>query len=238
MKHFKFGPLLALALFFGACSQNANKDNTLTSEEKKEGWELLFDGETTDGWHLYNQKDKPSVWVVKEGALVCSPETNLEHGDLVTDKKYENYELKFDWKLVKEGNSGVFINVQEDKKYPTAWTTGPEYQLLESSHHDYEIETKRAGCLYGFSPQLNKADLKPLDEWNNAMIRQQNGKIEFYLNGKLTAQQDMTSDEWKDKIAETNFKNFPDFGKERKGQIALQDWNKGVSFKNIKIKEL
>lgn len=214
------------------------KDNQLSSQEQKEGYKLLFDGKSTNGWHLYNQGKIASVWVAKNGELKCIPGLEAAHGDLVTDGKFENYELKFDWKISKEGNSGVFINVLERADIPTAWASGPEYQLLEKSHHDYEKEMKRSGCLYNFSKQLNTAVLKPLGSWNQSVIKQQNGVVEFYLNGILTAKQDFKTKEWKDAIAATSFSNFPEFGKSVSGQIALQDWNKGVAFKNIKIKNL
>ena len=214
------------------------KDNQLSSQEQKEGYKLLFDGKSTKGWHLYNQGKIASVCVAKNGELKCTPGLEAAHGDLVTDGKFENYELKFDWKISKEGNSGVFINVLERADIPTAWASGPEYQLLEKSHQDYNKEMKRSGCLYNFSKQLNNAELKPLGSWNKSVIKQKNGVVEFYLNGVLTARQDFKTKEWKEAIAATSFNNFPEFGKFVSGQIALQDWNKGVAFKNIKIKNI
>ena len=237
--------LLFNALIFGcslsifSCNQEKEiGDNQLTDDEKKAGYELLFDGKTTTGWHLYNQGNKESVWHVQEGELICGAGGDGNHGDLVSDKEFKNYELSFDWKISEAGNSGVFVNVQEKQDNPTAWTSGPEYQLLDEVHPDYAKENKRAGCLYGFSPQLNPVKLAAKGQWNHSVIRQENGKIEFLLNGTLTAQQDFNSPEWKEKIAATNFKNFPSFGMATSGKIALQDWNKGVSFKNIKIKAL
>lgn len=221
-----------------SCSSSKTKDNELSKEEKAQGYELLFDGKTLNGWHLYNQGNTPSAWVAQDGELRCLPGTDAAHGDLVTDHEFENYELSFDWKISKEGNSGIFINVVERPDIPTAWASGPEYQLLEQGHHDYDKPMKRAGCLYNFSPQLNEAKLKPINEWNHSVIKQHEGKIEFMLNGVLTAKEDLNSNQWKTAIANSNFKLFPEFGKSIKGSIALQDWNKGVSFKNIKIKKI
>lgn len=84
---------------------------------KKQGWILLFDGKTTNGWHGYNKDGVPAVWLAKDGELQCDPtkRTELEVTDLVTDQAYENYELRFEWKISEGGNSGVFINVQEKK---------------------------------------------------------------------------------------------------------------------------
>lgn len=228
-------------LSMSACSKEEQKGaNSLTKDEIKEGWQLLFDGSTSKGWHIYNEGDVPSAWVVQNGELVCLPadSTDTLHGDLVTDREFENFDLKFEWKISEAGNSGVFINVQEDKEISTAWASGPEYQLLENTHPDFETsKKKRAGCLYGFQEQLNEAPTRPVGEWNQSRITQENGKIKFYLNDILTAEEDLTSQEWKETVAATWFKNFPEFGNHKKGRIALQDWSKGVAFRNIMIKE-
>lgn len=127
----------------------------------------------------------------------------------------------------------------ERKDIPTAWTSGPEYQLLESSHPDYAVSpTKRPGALFGFHPPITPVDPKPAGEWNQSRIKQVNGKIEFYLNGVLTAQEDFNSSHWKELVANSGFKTFPSFGKQVQGRIALQDWSKGISFRSLKIKTL
>src|SRR4051812_42816810 len=89
------------------------KDNELTDMEKKDGWALLFDGVSTKGWHPYNNDKRTLTWSVNNGELVCGPDVRFDHIDLVTDKEYKNYELIFDWKINKGGNSGVFIDVLE-----------------------------------------------------------------------------------------------------------------------------
>lgn len=230
------------ALMLVACTEKKEevKLNQLSEEEKKEGWTLLFDGKTTDGWHLYNQGKIPSSWIVQDSALYCKADTfGVAHGDLVTDNEFENFDLSFEWKIAEAGNSGVFINVQEKDSIPTAWASGPEYQLLERTHHDYAVTSKKwAGSLYNFTEQKTDAPIKPVDQWNHSRIKQQNGKIEFYLNDKLTAEQDFTSQAWKDSVAKSGFKTFPEFGKHTKGRIALQEWSKGIKFRNIKIKTL
>lgn len=215
------------------------QNNQLSEIEKKDGWVLLFDGKTTNGWHLYNNPGKMSAWKVSNGELFCDPtEYEKDRGDLLTDKEYENYDFQFEWKISEGGNSGIFFNVLERADIPTAWASGPEYQLLEKSHADQAKPKSRAGCLYGFSAQINPAEERPAGAWNQGRIKQINGKLEFYLNGALTAQQDLASDEWKAKVAASGFKVFPEFGKYTKGKIALQDWAKGITFRNIKIKTL
>jgi hypothetical protein len=229
---------LAASVALAACSPAKDKNNDLTDQEVRSGWKLLFDGKTTDGWHLYNRGKVPSAWIVVNGELYCKPDGKLEHGDLISDNEYENFDLQFDWKIIKYGNSGVFIDVQEDTAIRTAWASGPEYQLLDASNPDYANPVKQSGCLFGLFPQLNKADLKPFGEWNQSRIVQLDGKVEFYLNGVLTLKEDFNSQAWADTVARSNFKRFPEFGKHTKGKIGLQDWSKGVSFRNVKIKDL
>lgn len=240
--------------FLSSCAQTAESEtaneavseaiseNALSQSEQEDGWALLFDGQTMNGWHLYNRGDAPSAWVVQDGELHCLPAESsleLEHGDLVTDKEYENFDLKFEWKISEGGNSGVFINVVEREDIPKAWASGPEYQLLEDTNPEFLTNPeKRAGCLYGFYPQKNEVSTKPQGEWNQSRIKQENGKIEFYLNDVLTAEEDFTTEAWRELVANSGFKVYPEYGKVTKGRISLQDWSKGISFRNIKIKEL
>lgn len=215
--------------------------NQLLDVEKEQGWRLLFDGETLDGWHLYNNADSTgfSAWEVREGTLFCNAKDETKiFGDLVTNSEFEDYELVFEWQMALRGNGGVFINVQESVEYVATHRTGPEYQLLEPLHMDNDIPLKRPGCLWGISPQLNQVEAKPAGQWNKARIVQKEGKIEFYLNGKLTAKEDFTSKGWRNKIASSGFKNMPGFGTATRGRIALQNWYFEASFRNMKILEL
>lgn len=230
---------LTFTILLNSCSFPGKKNNSLTQEEEKESWELLFDGKSLHGWHLYNQGNKPSAWKVENGELVYrSDSARVEHEDLVTDREFENYDFRFEWKISEEGNSGVFINVVERKDIPTAWASGPEYQLLDSLHPDYAVNLKkRPGCLYNFAEQKNPVAAKPAGEWNQGRVVQQNGRVQFYLNGILTAEQDLTSENWKEMVAASGFNYFPDFGKVTKGRIGLQKWYKSVAFRNLKIRE-
>ncbi|NAS13687.1 3-keto-disaccharide hydrolase [Poritiphilus flavus] len=215
--------------------------NQLHDIEKEQGWTLLFDGKSLDGWHLFNKPDSTrfSAWEVREGTIFCNAtDESKVFGDLVTDKEYEDYELVFEWQMALRGNGGVFINVQESPRYKATYQTGPEYQLLEPAHMDTKTPLKRPGCLWGISPQLNQVEANPTGQWNTARIIQQDGKIQFYLNGKLTAEEDLRSPAWTTKIASSGFKDAPAFGKATKGKIALQNWYFEAWFRNMKIREL
>lgn len=221
----------------GAPSESVQ--NTLTDKEKSEGWSLLFDGKTTQGWHVFQQPDATPAWEVKDGMLTVDLRANKgQHGDLATNQEFDNYELKFEWKTTADGNSGVFINVQEDPEHMVAWQTGPEYQLLGASHVDFEKVVKRSGCLYGYAPQLTDTNINDVNEWNQSLIKQKDGKVEFYLNGTLTAKVDLGSEDWKSWVAQSGFKAFPDFGAATKGHFVLQEWSSPVWFRNIKVREI
>jgi hypothetical protein len=223
-------------------AQEFDANNRLNTDEIAAGWQLLFDGKTTSGWHLYNEGNIKSAWNVKNGELVCDPNIEkVERGDLVSDNQYKNFDFSFEWKISEAGNSGVFINVQEAAEFPTAWTTGPEYQLLDNANMSMEYlqdGKHSAGCVYSLSPLLNEVQPKPSGQWNQSRILQQNGVITFWLNGIETGHEDMKTDRWKQLIAGSKLGNFPSFGKAIQGKIAFQDWSKGVALRNIKIKEI
>ena len=237
------------SLFFAAvismsltCSNPVPEPNTMSEKEKSEGWQLLFDGKTTNGWHMFSKPTMKHSWKAVDGELTtASTDTTGTHGDIVTDAAYENYELVFEWKVAREGNSGVFINVQDDTSYMATWATGPEYQLLDNqnSKPGYLDGGKTgAGALYGLTPIKNQVEPKAAGEWNQSKIVQVNGKISFWLNGVMTAEEQIGSEQWNKMVSESKLAVFPDFGKATKGHIGLQDWAKGVSFRNIKIKTL
>jgi hypothetical protein len=230
--------LTVIVLTINAFAFKGDQNNSLSKKEQAAGWKLLFDGHSTAGWHLYNSTAPFTVWKAKDGELICDPQDRSAAGDLVTDQFFKNFDLKFDWKLPKGGNSGVFVNVLERKEIPTAWASGPEYQLLDDANPDFAKPESRSGCLFGLAPQKNPAKSKPSDTWNHSEIKQVNGKVKFYLNGILTAEEDFSSQAWTDKVAKSHFSRFPEYGKNIEGRISLQDWSTGVAFRNVKIKSL
>lgn len=216
--------------------------NTLTSKEKGEGWKLLFDGKTTNGWHNFGEKATGDAWVVQDGTLhldASSKKSGKTGGDIVTDEAYSNYELQLDWKISKNGNSGICIYVTDDKsKYKYMWYTGPEMQILDNDGHpDGKIEKHRSGDLYDLIKSSSEP-VKPVGEWNHVVIKSLDGKLDFYLNGVHIIDTKMWDDNWKALIAGSKFKNLPDFGRMKTGHIGLQDHGDNVWFRNIKIRQL
>jgi hypothetical protein len=219
-------------------SENHAQDNTLSRKEKDEGWKLLFDGKTTQGWRNYNSDGIGAAWKVADGTLYLDTSAGAKGGDLITDGQYENFELTLEWKISNCGNSGVMFNVMEDKKYHSVWLTGPEMQILDNScHPDAKIHKHRAGDLYDLIA-CSTETVNPAGEWNTARLVSRNGSYEFWLNGTRVVQFTMHTPEWKAMVRESKFRDMPDFGTSTKGHLSLQDHGDKVWFKNIKIKLL
>jgi hypothetical protein len=218
-------------------------DNTLTAAEQSEGWQLLFDGKTKDGWHVYNNKSDGAEWGVADGSLHLDPNAKKDqkkptYGDLITNEEFENFDLKIDWKIDTAGNSGIIFYVAEDKKYPEDYHTGPEMQVLDNAKHpDAKFPKHHAGDLYDLiasSPET----VKPALEWNSAEIISNKGSLKFFLNGQEVVNTTMWDDNWKKMLAGSKFKQWKDFGTFKKGKIAIQYHGAQVWYKNIKIKKL
>ncbi|MBS1596843.1 MAG: DUF1080 domain-containing protein [Bacteroidetes bacterium] len=236
-----FFSIVLAGILFSGCTGNAEKHNMLSDQEQKDGWKLLFDGTSLTGWHVFNKGNVPSAWSVDSGRIICNPHAkNVKHGDLVTDDEYENYDLTFEWKISKAGNSGLFVNVQERPELATTFSTGPEYQLLDDKNVEPDYlsnASHKAASIFGVIANNSTSSPKP-GEWNQSRVLQQNGKLTFWLNGVQTVQVDLKSDDWKKMVAASPMASYPEFGVATKGHIAVQDWTNGVAFRDIKIKRL
>ena len=235
-------------IFFGCKSTKvtsmSTSENVLSNKEKKNGWQLLFDGQTTKGWHTYGKQSAGKAWKAEEGALHLDAAakknfTTNEGGDLVTDEEFGNFALKIEWKISPKGNSGIIFYVKEDTvKYNQPYFTGPEMQVLDNTGHaDAQIYKHKAGDLYDLIPSSKEAQ-KPVGEWNQVEITSNNGKLDFYLNGEHTVSTMMWDDNWRKMVAASKFKAWPDFGTFKNGRIDLQDHGDDVWYRNIKIKRL
>ena len=232
--------LLTVIILFTQCKNN--RQNQLLPQEQQDGWVQLFDGNSTRGWHVYNKgTGNVGGWTVAKGELYCDSnyrKKTLTLGDLVTDEDYENFDLRFDYNIAHAGNSGVFINVVESPDVADAWASGVEFQLLDPAHPDFNDAKKKPGALFGLVPASDSASALPAGEWNSGRIVQENGRVSFYLNDVITLEQNLRDSTFKQAVAATWFKNYPGFAASNKGKIALQDWAKGVRFRNIKIRQL
>lgn len=204
--------------------------NTLTNSEKRQGWELLFDGKTTNGWHGYKHKAVGSGWVVKDGVLSIADAHNA--GDIVTDKSYKWFELQIEYNMGKGQNAGIMFHVGEDDDYP--WMSGPEIQL-------YDNIADPNGQLAGWLYDLVKSPIdatKPPGEWNKLRIIIAPKKCETFMNGKKYYDFVLGSDDFKARVEKSKFGKMPNFAKLGQGGISIQGDHGLVSYRNIKIREI
>ena len=234
--------VIIVALTMGAFSQ----ENTLTKKEKKEGWVLLFDGKTTDGWRGYDKTAFPEKgWTVEDGTLHVIGSSRGEAGggggDLLYDKKFRNFELSLEWKVSEGGNSGIFYLAQEIPGEPV-WKSAPEMQILDNERHpDAKLGVngnRAAGSLYDLIPGDLKA-VKPAGEWNKVSILVYKGTVVHFVNGKQVLEYHLWTDDWKNMVLNSKFKDYTWFlNTAEEGFIVLQDHGDDVWFRNIKIKEM
>ena len=229
----------AASLFlFSACT--GVEHNTLTPEEVAEGWQLLFDGKTMNGWKDYNGTSLTQPWHAVDGCLQAKGSGSDGSGYIVTEKQYENFELSWDWKLTKGGNSGMIYHVVERPQFKTPYVTGPEYQLLDVPNFQGELEDwQKLGVDYAMHlPDQSKMKVNPYGEWNNSKIVFDNGHVEHWLNGEKILEFEAWTDDWHKRKNSGKWANAPEYGLAKKGVICLQDHGDPASFRNIKIKEL
>ena len=221
---------------------------TISCEKKESEWIDLFDGKSTDGWRAYNGKEIPQKWAAVDGELTFDTDLKLEDewkggGDIIYYKEeFEYFELYLEWKLPKGGNSGVFYNVQEGFQAPYA--ISPEYQLIddlgwEEINNAKLEEWQKAGSNYAMhEADLSKKQLNPAGEWNSSKILYTEKKVQHWLNGELLLEFEPYSKEWYLKRDSGKWDDYPDYGKFKKGYIALQDHDSPIWFRNIKIRKL
>lgn len=213
-------------------------DNTLSADEKAQGWKLLFDGQTTEGWRNFKSSDIGPAWKVENGTLTLETGGEEKGGDIITDQEYENFELSLEWKIEEGGNSGIIYHVLEEDQYDRVWHTGPEMQILDDKGHpDAKFDKHRAGDLYDLI-ECEVVTVKPANEWNKIRLLSNNGHVEHWQNGRKVVEYNMDDPSWKTFIEGSKFKKMPGFGTSKKGHISLQDHEDRVWFKNIKIRQL
>lgn len=264
MKKFLFSFIMvaAAAMIISSCNNAAqdNKDGAdsvgtddsstaATAQEDTTGWTSLFNGTDFAGWRGYDKTEVPKAWVIEDGAIKIKGSGEGEAGasdggDIIYDKKFKNFELSFEWKVSKGGNSGVFYLAQEVKGDPI-WKSSPEYQVLDNaSHPDAKLGkdgNRQSASLYDLIP-AKPQNSKPAGEWNTGGIMVYKGTVVHKQNGENVLEYHLWTDDWKNMIENSKFKGWTNFintgGDAKEGFIGLQDHGDDVWYRNIKIKVL
>ena len=234
-----FLPLLIVWTGFISLScLSQENNNRLTEKEKKEGWQLLFDGSSMNGWRTYKNKPTNS-WEVSHGELHCKgsvTDKTDKRSDLVTKSQYDNFELSIEWKISKAGNSGILYHVTED--YDAPYLSGPEYQLIDDDGFPEKLEDwQKTGADYAMYTTTSRPT-KPVGEYNITKIVVKGSHREYWLNGVKVIEFEAWTPDWNKRKMEGKWKDAPGYGMAKTGFICLQDHGSEIWFRNIKIKKL
>lgn len=232
----KAGLSLCLGLLALATYAQHTAPNQLSRKEKKQGWTLLFDGKTSNGWMKANGNPFPEKgWLIQNGVLMVLE--NQKGGDIVTTEEFKDFELTVDFLLDSTCNSGIKYFFTH---YAKGGNLGLEYQLLDDvSASDNKLANHLCGSLYDiFPPDQTKKQVRALGQWNTAQIVCKGQHVEHWLNGKKILEFERGSAHYLAAVAKSKYKSDPIFGMVEKGHILLQEHGHEVSFRNIKIKKL
>lgn len=196
-------------------------------------WRTLFDGQMLDSFRGWHSDGMPAGWHVQGGALV--KDGNVE--DLVSREQFRNFELELEWKIGKEGNSGIFY--RGTREYDEIYWSAPEYQLLDDANApDGRDRLTAAGSAYGIYPCPAGA-VKPYGEWNKTRIVVRGDHVEHWLNGQKVVDYRLGSPDWKARVAASKFSKYPDYGLAKTGLIGIQGDHPGsLALRHIRIREL
>ena len=222
--------LMAASLLCWATGLGA-APNELTRAEKAEGWQLLFDGKTTAGWRSFKKQTFPDKgWVVEQGTL--KKVASVQGGDIITTNTFEQFDLRWEWKIPPKANNGIKYFITEERGGPI----GHEYQMIDDS--TVNNPKQRTASFYDVLPPAEHTALKPPGEWNQSRVLVQGDRVEHWLNGIKVLEYELGGEKVKTAVAASKFKDVKGFGERLKGHILLTDHRDEATFRNIKIREL
>lgn len=218
--------------------QAKEKNNQLSKREIKQGWQLLFDGKTLEGWRTH---DDPSMtdagWSVEGDCLKA--QWGQHNKNIISTEEFADFELSIEWKLGAQCNSGIMYHYG-DKYTQAPPCTGQEYQLIDDYNYPQELKPSQlTGVDYGMHLVTGKKNLKPIGEFNHTRIIFSNGKVEHWLNSEKLLEYNAWDEAWQKAVSESIWKDSPCYGTNRSGAFMLQNYpNSTVWFRNIKIRKI
>jgi Domain of Unknown Function (DUF1080) len=221
-----------------SCVHAGPMDNTLSAEEQKGGWLLLFNGSSTAGWHTFKNPGVDSRWHVAGGELTLEPSaTGKGSGaDLQSDRVFKNFELRIDWKISPGGNSGIYYRSTAEFGVSHPWESGPEYQLLDNLGYS-EPPAHQSGAVWDFYPPVHDVT-RTVGLFNHTYILVRGAHVEHWMNGVQLLAYELGSKDFNAKLAQSAFHTWLHFGAAESGAVGLQDEGRLVAFKNIMIRPI
>jgi len=239
MRHASIGLLFALIFAF-ACStpkpQNNLKfvnENGLSAADRAVGWTSLFNGMDMSQWRVFKEESVRG-WEVRDGMMIA---LGKQSADIITRDTFSNFELSLEWNISKKGNSGIFFNVRERDTNEAVYHTGPEYQLLDDHAFPNSKKVNLTSANYDVHPPTLDVS-KPSGEWNISRLIVDEGHVEHWLNGSKTVTYNLYSNDWKDRVVKSKWKDVDSYAKFSSGHLALQDHGGEIRFRNIKVRRL
>lgn len=222
--------------------------NALTEKEIADGWVLLFDGKSLEGWRGYGMDKAPEAWSVVDGTLfIKGSGTGEAHaetgGDLIYDKKFKNFRLKLEYKVSEGGNSGIFYLAKETPELDRIWKSAPEFQILDNERHPDAMlgvdGNRMSASLYDLIP-AKPQNTKPAGEWNSVEILVYDGTVAHFQNGEKVLEYHLWTPSWNEMVANSKFPEYSETWADvaKEGYFGLQDHGHDIWFRNIKILEM
>ena len=228
-----------------------------------DGYIVIFDGTSLNGWRGYGKDNVPARWTIEDGCLKftgtgAGESQSGDGGDIIFTKKFKNFELKFDWKISKGGNSGVFYLAREVKtvkdgkeQYEPIYISSPEYQVLDNANHpDAKLGkdgNRQSASLYDMIPAVPQ-NQNPFGEWNSGSIMVYQGTVVHAQNGVNVLEYHLWTPKWTEMLQASKFSEeaWPLAfellnnlgGDAHEGYIGFQDHGNDVWYRNIRVKIL
>jgi hypothetical protein len=223
---------VSVAMFCGIGIMSAQPHNALTAAEKADGWKLLFDGTSLNGWRAFKSTTPPAGWKAINGELVREG----SGGDLMTVDQFGDFELRLEWKVARNGNSGIMFRVTDQAEL--TYETGPEFQILDNGgHKDGKQPLTSAGANYAMHAPVRDVT-KPVGEWNEVRLIVRGAHVEHWMNGVKLLEYELWSEDWDKRMKASKFAKMPNYGRAKRGHLVLQDHGDPVWYRNVKVKPL